>query len=235
VLSFTRGVREGRPWADQARVLDAGAVAAVLRQLSGWYVSGEPAFGRSLIEAGAEMARHAHSMVADLRADPPPAGWSTPTLPAGVTLTPVDRPAAEIFPISELAYGPGHADRRHDRRSPAERADGFATLLAGQLIGPISPSSALAVDAADRPVALVAIFERTTVVPWVGQLIRRPGDDLRGLGGAMLRRAMVDVAAAGFGELGLAVSDGNPAQRLYERLGFTVRDTSFTVLIPDRD
>jgi GNAT superfamily N-acetyltransferase len=231
VLSYTQGVRDGRPWADQAWVLGPGARHAVTTQLSGWYVSGDPDFGRALIGAGADMVRHAHSMLADLAADPPPLRWAAPSLPDGITLTPVDRPAAEIFPIAELAYGPDHADRRYDRRTAAERAEGFAALLAGEAIGPLNPISALAVDATDQPVAMVAIFDRTAVLPWVGQLIRRPGDELRGLGAAMLRRAMRDVAAAGFAELGLAVSDGNPAQRLYERLGFTIRETSFTVLV----
>jgi GNAT superfamily N-acetyltransferase len=232
VLSYTQGVRDGRPWADQVRVLGPGAVAAVTTQLSGWYVSGDPDFGRNLISAGADMVRHAHSMLADLVAVPPPLGWATPRLPAGIRLTPVDRPAAEIFPMAELAYGPDHADRRYDRRTATERAAGFAALLAGEAIGPLNPTSALAVDGTDQSVALVAIFDRTEALPWIGQLIRRPGDELRGLGDAMLRRAMVDVAGAGFSQLGLAVSDGNPAQRLYERLGFTVAETSFTVLVP---
>jgi hypothetical protein len=231
VLSYTEAIRDGRPWADRARVLNTGAVPAVLEQLAGWYVSGEPDFGRELVAAGAEMVRHAHSMFVDLVADPPPAPWSTVPLPNGITLTPVNRPAAEIFAVAEAAYGPGHADRRYDRRTRVDREDSFAALLAGHAIGPMSPISSLAVDATDTPVGLLAIAERTPVLPWIAQLIRRPGDDLRGLGEAMLRRGLVDVAAAGYAELGLAVSDGNPARRLYERLGFVVRETSVTVLI----
>jgi hypothetical protein len=118
VLSYTQGVRDGRPWADQVRVLGPGARVAVTTQLSGRYVSADPDFGGSLIRAGADMVRHAHSMLADLAADPPPLRWATPSLPDGITLTPVDRPAAEIFPIAELAYGPARADRSYDRRTP---------------------------------------------------------------------------------------------------------------------
>src|SRR4051794_15082590 len=87
VASYLEAVREGRPWADQLRVAAPGAQSAVLAQLSGWYVSVDPDFGRALISAGAQMARYAHSMLADLVAQPPP-DWSDPVLPSGIALTP---------------------------------------------------------------------------------------------------------------------------------------------------
>jgi len=38
--------------------------------------------------------------------------------------------------------------------------------------------------------------------------------------------------AAGVEEVGLSVTDGNPAGRVYERLGFVPRSAPTTVLVP---
>jgi ribosomal protein S18 acetylase RimI-like enzyme len=66
--------------------------------------------------------------------------------------------------------------------------------------------------------------------PWVTQLFRGPGG--RGAGRALLMRALGIATADGLPALGLAVTHGNPAQRLYEELGFRLLLTSFSVRVP---
>ncbi len=48
----------------------------------------------------------------------------------------------------------------------------------------------------------------------------------------MLRRALALATLHGLPALGLAVSDGNPARRVYERLGFRHMFSSITVIVP---
>jgi ribosomal protein S18 acetylase RimI-like enzyme len=52
----------------------------------------------------------------------------------------------------------------------------------------------------------------------VAELFRRPGDDVRGTGRALLEATLHAATEAGLPALGLAVTEGNPAQRLYESL-----------------
>jgi GNAT superfamily N-acetyltransferase len=235
VLSYLEGTRDGRRWAHGAGVLDAGASRAVISQLSGWYVSADLDFAATLIAGGAEPIRHAHRMNRDLRADPPPPEWARPTLPAGIRLGELDRPTGDIFPVLEAAFPNGHPDRAHIRSSVDERESELTALLAGRVLGPVAASSALAVDATDRVVGMIAVCTRTeegTVLPWIGTVFRRPGAELRGLGDRMIRRALALTAAEGRAGIGLAVTEGNPARRLYERLGFAVVATSMTVRVP---
>jgi GNAT superfamily N-acetyltransferase len=60
--------------------------------------------------------------------------------------------------------------------------------------------------------------------PWIIELFRHPAH--RGVGRALLERAL---AIAPVPALGLMVTEGNPARRLYEALGFR-RVVSFLVV-----
>ena len=59
--------------------------------------------------------------------------------------------------------------------------------------------------------------------PWISQLFRHPG--ARGAGVPLLRRALAVATRDGVPAIGLAVTDGNPAQRLYEAHGFVESST----------
>ena len=61
-------------------------------------------------------------------------------------------------------------------------------------------------------------------------MFRGPGG--RGAGRALLKRALGLATRDGLPALGLAVTEGNPARRLYEELGFRPLLTSFTVRMP---
>ncbi|MFF0414455.1 GNAT family N-acetyltransferase [Kitasatospora sp. NPDC004745] len=233
VVDYLPGEREGRPWADLLEVRDGAAdpVGFVRSRMAGWVVSGTPEFGRALLDDGATVLRHAHTLGRDLRTDPPPADWAAAPLRAGLHAAPCDRAPEELFEAWRAAFAPGHVDRfaGDDARALAER---LVPLLAGKAIGPVLPSSVLAVDARGAVVAGVVLTDRDGV-PWVAEVFRHPERGYRGLGADLLRRVVGDAAGRGLPEVRLAVTDGNPARRVYEHLGFTLLSTALTVIVPD--
>ncbi|MFG2846418.1 GNAT family N-acetyltransferase [Kitasatospora sp. NPDC048296] len=233
VVRYQPGEREGRPWADLLEVLDDSVDAAefVRAELPGWVVSGPPGLGERLLERGARRLRHAHTFRRDLRADPPPADWAGAPLREDLRAVPCDRAPEELLESWRAAFHPDHVDhfRGDDTRALAER---IGPLLAGKAIGPVLPSSLLAVDAEDRVVAGAVLTDRDGL-PWVAEVFRHPRRGYRGLGAELLRRAIADAADRGLADVHLTVSEGNPARRVYESLGFLLQETSLTVIVPD--
>ncbi|MFD5464083.1 GNAT family N-acetyltransferase [Kitasatospora sp. NPDC127059] len=233
VLRYQVGERDGRPWADLLEVLDESVDAAeyIRAELPGWVVSGSPELGQRLLARGATALRHAHTFGRDLRADPPPADWAGLPLREGLRAVPCDRAPEELLESWRAAFDPTHVDRFHgdDSRALAER---IGPLLAGKAIGPVLPSSLLAVDAEDRVVGAAVLTDRDGL-PWVAEVFRHPRRGYRGLGADLLRRTVADAAGRGLAEVHLAVTEGNPARRVYEALGFRLRETSLTVIVPD--
>ena len=67
--------------------------------------------------------------------------------------------------------------------------------------------------------------------PWVTEIFVDPDATGRGIGGALLARAVTPSRPGP--DVGLAVTVGNPARRLYESLGFaTLQDVRHVVLPP---
>ncbi|MFE4972510.1 GNAT family N-acetyltransferase [Kitasatospora sp. NPDC056651] len=233
VLRYLLDEREGRPWADLLEVLDESVDAAgfVRAELPGWVVSGSPELGQELVAHGARVLRHAHTFSRDLRADPPPADWAGTPLREGLRAVPCDRAPEELYEAWRAAFDPDHVDHYpgEDAQVLAER---IAPLLAGNAIGPVLPSSLLAVDAEDRVVAGLVITDRDGR-PWVADVFRHPERGYRGLGADLLRRAIGDAATRGLADITLVVTEGNPARRVYEALGFRHQETSLTVVVPD--
>jgi GNAT superfamily N-acetyltransferase len=189
------------------------AAAAVLADLRGVRIAGDAALGNELVAAGGRPLRHAHLMSHDLSERP-----ARPELP-GYRLTDVDRPAADLMDAFRAAYPAGHPDHRVE---PYEQAlatiDGY---VEGREFGPLLRGSGLAV-ASDGVVAgaiLVGTLPGDPPLngPWIIEVFRHPAHP--GVGRALIERtlAIADVPA-----LGLMVTEGNPARRLYERLGFRV-------------
>lgn len=56
--------------------------------------------------------------------------------------------------------------------------------------------------------------------PWVTEMFVVPTLQNRGLGRRLLAHAAAACAGAGYKRLGLTVTDGNAAERLYRRVGF---------------
>jgi ribosomal protein S18 acetylase RimI-like enzyme len=67
---------------------------------------------------------------------------------------------------------------------------------------------------------------------WVLDLAVAPGGQGRGFGAALLAYAMRGTRQAGLTIVGLTVTDGNPARRLYDRMGFRPVLRHFEVRAP---
>jgi GNAT superfamily N-acetyltransferase len=68
--------------------------------------------------------------------------------------------------------------------------------------------------------------------PWLMNTFRAPEPAVRGIGAAMVIHAIRALRDAGETYFGLAVTDANPARRVYERLGFRYRIEGWNVLMP---
>ncbi len=230
VLTYVRGTHHGRPCAKLVEVIGPNPVPSVLASMSGWIVEGPEDLGRQLVRHGGYVVRHAHTMRRDLVSLPLPAEWSVLSLPGELRSVPCIRPARDVLPAWRCAFPAGHPD--HFQGSDEEALETqLGPLLAGEMVGPVLGCSALAVDGADRVVAGAVITDRGGL-PWIANVFRRPDVRFPGLGSVLLRRVLVDAASRGFPSMGLAVSEGNPARRLYEKLGFRLSGTSLSVLVP---
>jgi len=140
------------------------------------------------------------------------------------------------------AYPPGHVD--YQGPDPAVEAAELDLLLRGELVGPFLPGASAQVTAGDgedgggagEVVAAVIVNradgEAPLGGPWVSQVLRLPGERWAGLGALALRHALAALAADGETSLGLAVTDGNPARGVYERLGFRHLSSHRKLAIP---
>jgi GNAT superfamily N-acetyltransferase len=218
---FIHVERGGRVVADlfELEVPVQRALPTILADLGGMRVAGTEALGRALVAAGGTPARHAHVYSHGLRERP------TPRLPAGLRFAAADRPAADLLPAYLASHPPDHVDA-HVLVAEDSRAH-LARILSGEL-GRGLEGSALAIDADDRVVGAILVNEFVDTDPpfggpWVMEVFRAPG--ARGAGRALLERAL----AVTEGTLGLAVTHGNPAERLYAALGFERVFTAFSV------
>jgi hypothetical protein len=216
IARFVHVHRDGRVIADllELEVPVERALPLVLTELRGRRVAGPEDLGRALVAAGGRLDRHSHAYSHDLRA--------VPSIPTGFELTPVDRPASELLPIYLAAFAPGHPDRME---APEARRH-LEGLVAGRL-GALLPGSGLAIAGGGVVgailVATIADAPPPFGGPWVMEVFRAP--EARGAGRALLARALNLTD----GSLGLAVTDGNPAEQVYASLGFRRVFTAYSV------
>jgi GNAT superfamily N-acetyltransferase len=224
---FDAGVRDGVPMADlfdrEPGVSAAAAAAAVRSELPGWRIAADESLGRALIAAGGTKTRHGHLYSYDFARRPPPRAWD---VPAGIRLTDIDRPAADLVPARLAAYPPDHPDRVH---IPDDSAAELHQWIYEGTFGPLLDGSGIAVTD-DGSVAGAIILgvvpgDPPRNGPWIIDVFRDPAH--RGVGRALLQRAL---ALATVETLGLIVTEGNdPARRLYESLGFDLVVSSVVV------
>ncbi len=65
--------------------------------------------------------------------------------------------------------------------------------------------------------------------PWIPEIFVVSGYQGRGLGARLIRHAVRACAHAGCQRVGLTVTEGNPARRLYERFGFAPFRTTWLI------
>lgn len=192
--------------------------------------AGEAAAHRA---AGARLVRHAHDMALDLTSLRPASDWMDPALPRDLRLEPVIRPASELAAAATAAYVPGHPDAGP---SPDEVEDRLRQVLSGQVTGPLLPqASAAIVETGSGSVAAAVLVTRLGATswwpggPWVAEIFVVPARQGHGLGRTLLLRSAAVCHAAGAGRMGLSVTDGNPAERLYAGVGFRRVRTVFVL------
>jgi hypothetical protein len=225
IASFELGHRNGQPLANGFAPADGlapeRAAAAVMAELQGWRVAATEPFGRLLVADGARPLRHSHVMSRDLTRNPAPSDWLEPKLPAGIRLTPVDRPPIDLVPALMAAFPPDHPDYA-DIRSPEHPEEELEELMSGCLLGPLLRCSALAVGEGGEVVGAILVNgkpgEPPFDGPWISDVFRRP--DAPGVGGSLLRRALALATRDRLPAVGLAVTHTNPAMGLYAALGF---------------
>ena len=230
-LEYVEGVRDKLPIADLARVAPGRthgqAAVAALSRLSGWKLATEDAkLAEAVRRAGAVQTRHATVMSADPSPHrDAPAVEMVPRrsidvrdiLPGWLASSPVGHPDHEEGPEAEIIEQswdwydePEWLEREH-------RSSGLV-VRDGQVV------AGIIISLRPQPVPYGG--------PWVHDVWRVPGISDPGTGAALLAQAMRMLAEDGFTTLGLAVSEGNPARRVYDRLGFVKQLEAWTFLLP---
>jgi ribosomal protein S18 acetylase RimI-like enzyme len=237
VFSRSQSVQGSVPWADGVWVPSAvdreRAAALAVDALPGWLFStSDETLVAALLDAGASERRHAHSMSAL------PGPRDLPTV-HDVRIEPlspaqVDRHALRLGAIMHRAYPPGHPDALDGGEAAA--VSQVRAIARGELLGPMLTESRVALFDGDI-VGACLVVERTGDPPyggpWVIDIFRDPACPARGVGAALLGRALTAVREAGLTGLSLVVSHDNArARRLYSRLGFTEVDESWTLVLP---
>lgn len=101
-------------------------------------------------------------------------------------------------------------------------ADAHDTL--GGKWGPVIDEACLAaVDGGRVVAAVIAVRDADhDLSPLLAFALTDPAWQKRGIGRALIEDCIARLCSLGISELHLAVTPGNPAQRLYERIGFNV-------------
>ncbi len=197
----------------------------------------DDALADGLVRAGGTVARKGTQMEYDAVASLPPGEWLDRSAIDGVELVdyrPVD---LEIAAGWLAAYGPEHPDHDPTRLSPEAAREDLRQTQEGTEVLFEPSASALAVEA--RSGAVLGGIMITTMRPnplwtgpWVPDVFVTPAAQRRGIGERLVRYAVAAVAQAGHHGLALSVTDGNPARRVYERVGFRPTWTFTSVAMP---
>jgi GNAT superfamily N-acetyltransferase len=179
-----------------------------------------------LIASGAVLQRHAHDMQLELRSVQMSAGWLHPVLPPTLRLTPVDRPVVDIARASLGPYSADHVDAAQGG-TLTEATATYERLLAGDTAGGVMHAmSSLVIDVPTDSVVAAVIVTLLQAEswwpggPWVVDLFVVPRLQSAGLGRRLLQLVIARCVAEGYERVGLSVTEGNPAERLYRAVGF---------------
>ncbi len=182
----------------------------------------DPAEVERLTARGYEVVRKRFLLVADV--DDVPAPMRAPA--EGITVGPLPPEPESLIDMHWLSYPPEHPDHVPEETDPAVAQAFFTDLFDGRVVGPWMPEASFVARRQDRVVGAVIVnaFDDDTdglyTGPWVSDLQVRPDEQRHGLGRLLLTHAMCAVAARGHPRIGLAVTKGIDAERLYRQLGF---------------
>jgi GNAT superfamily N-acetyltransferase len=99
-----------------------------------------------------------------------------------------------------------------------------AEAVLGDRWGPVIWQASVTASSANHLVAAVISVRdiKHDMTPLLAFALTEPAWQGRGIGHCLIRECLTRLDALGESELHLAVTGGNPAQRLYERIGFSV-------------
>ena len=141
-----------------------------------------------------------------------------------VTLRPLH--ATDGAALGALIWGAyrGTVDE-DDYNEPSDAMDDATQTFAGQW-GPLIDEACLAATVDDDLVAAVVVVRDAAhdMIPLLAYVLTNPLWQRRGIGSWLIVESVVALAALEIPQVHLAVTRGNPAQRLYERLGFRTVD-----------
>ena len=182
----------------------------------------------ALVAQGAVLHRVALDLTHDLSDVPAP-----PSLPGGWSLAP-GRWDADLAAAAAEAYAPGHPDGAWSEADSAEVSEVLAGT--GDVVQ-LAPATAVLLDPDGRSAGHVLC---AGPVPWVDEgawvltvAVAERGRGL-GLGRALVLHALRGTRESGQPRLGLSVTVGNPARRLYESVGFRPVTRTLSLRLPAR-
>jgi mycothiol synthase len=206
----------------------AAAARTALADLAGLRLATtDEALADALVKAGGVLHRVAVDMTHDL-ADLP--AW--PPLPRRWALSP-GRWDEDLAGAVAEAYGLDHVDGPPSEQDIAQVAAALAGT--GDLTA-LAPATARVVDPDGRSAGHVLC---AGPVPWVDEgawvMAIALANRARGigLGRTLLAHALQGTRQAGLSKLGLSVTEGNPARRLYEGAGFRPVSRVLSLRLPE--
>ena len=143
---------------------------------------------------------------------------------SGLSLRPMQATDGEALgTLMWMAYR-GTVDE-DDFDKPGDAMDDAERTLAGQWGPLIDEGSFIAIADGELVAAVVAVRDAAhDMIPLLAYVLTDPSWQRRGIGGWLVVESVVGLAALEIPQVHLAVTRGNPAQRLYERLGFRTVD-----------
>ncbi len=195
---------------------------AARRALSGHrLIVDDPALAEALVDRGLTLVRAASLMVLSLPVRSP----AIP--PSSVEIRALQDTPDGYGELMRRAYPPDHPDHEHGDATPEGAAATIRGYLSGEIVGPVIAEASAEARLDGVLVGVIVVSEMPTDDefeggPWITDLFVDPAAEGQGAGKALLGHAIEQLTAAGRPTLGLAVTLGNPAARLYEALGFVV-------------
>ncbi|HEX8002648.1 MAG TPA: GNAT family N-acetyltransferase [Mycobacteriales bacterium] len=212
---------------DRLRTDPATAARVLLAEARGQrVVTEDDALVAALVAGGGTVQRRGHDYEYDVASAP--AGWAN-AAPDGYALTRDVDPAA-LVEAHTASTPPGHPD--HDPE--LDHLADLRAMVEGRLLGPLVRPASWQVDGPGGAAGAILVTDRPGPARrgWVVDVFLHPDHQGRGLGRVLLQRAVAGTREAGIPVLGLVVSDGNPARRLYESVGFRHLRSGTNVDIP---
>ncbi|MET0158935.1 MAG: GNAT family N-acetyltransferase, partial [Acidimicrobiales bacterium] len=133
------------------------------------------------------------------------------------------------------AYPPDHPDHELGDATPEGATETIRGYLEGEIVGPLLTDASAEARLDGVLVGAIVVSEMPVDDefdggPWITDLFVDPAAQGHGAGRALLGHAIERLTASGRDRLGLAVTVGNPARRLYGALGFVEQGTRWNLI-----